>query len=239
MNDQVSDEIKVEQMVRLLRWSLVVVVVIAVAGLAYNVVQRRHSAHAEKAFTALFQAEKLEESAIVGGEDSQSILPSLDVMMKWDDARKADYVSKLETVVREYPDSVAASLAGLRLGRWNFANKNYDKAIETYRAVVDHGKKDKDHPLYVAMAYEGLGVTLETQGKLDEAYKTYSDASNVMDNPLKPLAYLGMARVLEQQGKRADAKARYEKLINEFPNTEYERRARALMAISALPASKG
>ena len=238
MNHQAEEEIKVQRLVASMRWVVVAILIVGLGGLGILWAQNQKKETSEKAFGLLFKADKMEDLAL-GGEEAQdqnkdtSVL--YDNMKKWTDVQKNEYQGNLKAVIEKYPGSVPAVIAGIRLGRWNFANQKFEEAVQSYRSVIEKSSSllgDPDTAIYLAMAYEGMGASLEAQQKFEDAQKSFRDALLIKDNPLKPLAYFGLARNLQNLGKKDEVKGTYEKVIAEFPNSDYEKRARALLALS-------
>jgi len=228
MNDQVLDETKVEEFVGYLKVGVAVLALVAVGAGAYFFYEHLQLQKSEKAFTALFEAEKMEESAAKEAEALK--LEPTQAMLNWPADRKKEYEDRLLGVEKSFSGTSAAATALLRAARWRFVQGDFAQAALLYRDVISK-VNGRGQSVFKAMAFEGLGVALESQKNFDEAENVYKDALALKDNPLKPLAYLGQARVLNSLGKKAEVKGLYEKLIKEFPNTPYERKARALMAL--------
>ncbi len=230
MNDQVLSEQKVEVLVRYLKWGVGLLALLAILAGIYLAIDNLAERKAQKAFSALFVSEKLEESA---AKESEALKSSPEkVMLSWPEAKKKEYEAALEKVQKDFSGTVAATLAELRLGRWNFIQQKYPESEKIYSQVVKE-RTSKSQLLYRAMAFESWAVSLEAQNKLDQAAEVFDNALKMKDNPIKPLHYLGKARVLRAQKKDGEAKALFQKLIEEFPNTPYEKKARVLMAIGS------
>lgn len=227
MNQQVIDERKVQNAVQALRILLVALVAAGAAGLIWTLMQNRAQDRSEKAFTLLFQADRLERVAAQEAETLKS--DPVQVMNGWSADKKQDYQTKLNAVLKDYPKTAAGAVAGLRLGRFYFNAGDFAKAREQFRGVVDHSTSH-EMLLYKAMAIESLASVSEAEKNFEEARKTFDEAISLKDNPLKPLAYLGKARSLRSLGKADEAKTTYEKLMQEFPDTVYARKARVLLS---------
>ncbi len=228
MNDQVLDETKLRAMVKYLRIGLLVVGVAVVVGGASLLLQSYRRSAAEKGFSALAAIETLETDA---ANQAQTLnIPAEEAMKKWPDEKKADYEGKLNAVVAEYGSSTAGATAALKLARWKLVNEKFDEAVPLYEGVLKHATSSTTM-LMRAMAFEGLGATREAQKNFEEAVKVYSQAIDMKENPFKPLAYMGKARAAAALGKKDEAKAALEAVAKEFPNSNYERRARALQAL--------
>ncbi len=226
MSDHV-DEQNIEKFVRALKIALVV----AVAGAAvYGVkhfADQRYEARAMEAYAALLEADTMEEKAVKETEILSK--DAAQVMIQWPADKKDAYVSALRKVVEAHADSTAATMASLRLGRWHFLNSQYSEAAKVYADLGARLGNGDDEVLFKGMALEGQVLSLEEDGKGEEALKTLDAALKTSDNPLKPLAYISKARLLRKAGKNDEAKAAYQSVIKDFPNSVYEKKARALL----------
>jgi hypothetical protein len=93
----------------------------------------------------------------------------------------------------------------------------YEEAAASYQLFID---SPEGAEAFLFLAYEGLGLTLEGQGKLDEAAKQFKTLGGVGEGKYEPLALYHQARILESQEKKAEAKDMYASLakrINEAP----------------------
>lgn len=228
MNDQVLDETKVQELIGYLKLTLIVVVIAGLGAGVYFFIDGQREKNAIAAYSALFQAEKIEESAAKEAEALKADLTEL--VLKWPEAKKKELEDAYLKVAHDHSGTVAALAATLRAARWNFLQKKYDVSAKIYKEALAQKGLARQSVLQ-AMAFEGLGSALEAQGQNAEASKTYDEALALKDNPLKPLAYLGKARSERALGKKADATAALDKLIKEFPNTPYERKAKVLKAL--------
>ena len=100
--------------------------------------------------------------------------------------------------------------AQLGLGR-------HEEAAGLYQRFIDDPEGAE---AFLFLAYEGLGLSLEGQGKLDEALKQFKTLGGVADGKYEPLALYHQARILETQDKRSEARDVYTSLskrITEAP----------------------
>ena len=229
MNDHVAQEIKLRKLVSTLKVAVAAIAVVAaVVGVA-SLIQHQKSARNEEAFNRLYEADHLKELASKEAEAAKTDV--LDIMKNWPADKRKDYEDKLTGVTRDYAGTTAAAVAGLQLARMKVASGDLPGAETIYKDLLAKVHADESTLVFRAMAFEGLGVTLENQKKFDEAAKAFEQAVNEKSNPLKPLALLGQGRVLTELGKKDQAKQAYEAVLKEYPNTSYERKARALLAL--------
>lgn len=241
MNLQVDQEIRVRRAVQALRGLGVVVVVGAIGFGIWMVVDSRRQAANDKAFAALYEAERMEfqtqkaavQAAQANAKPEQALPPELEdvvaLMAARPEADRKAYFEALEKVAAAHPTTSAGALALLREARTAFASGDRGRAREAYSKVATNGSVPT---LYRAMGYAGLGALAEDDKNFAESEKVFEAAVALKDNPIKPLALLGKARAQRAQGRAADAKTTYEKLIQEFPESAYARKARVLMTVS-------
>ncbi len=226
MSDHV-DEQNIEKFVGALK----IVLVVAVAGaLVYGVKyfsDQRFESRTLDAYAALIEADTIEEKAVKETEILSK--DAAQVMIQWPAEKKDAYVTALRKVIESHKDSSAASMASLRLGRWHFLNSQYTEAAKVYGDLAGRLGGGGDESLFKGMAFEGQVLSLEEDGKTEEALKVLETALKEDDNPLKPLAFIAKARLLRKAGKNDESRAAYQSVIKEYPNSIYEKKARALL----------
>lgn len=227
-----SEEAKVEELARYLKIGLIAVVVVALGIAGFVALKKQKEQKIVKAFSALVLTERMEETALREADalkkdgDSTS---ALQIIVGWSPEKKAEYSGALTKITQEHKGTTAATMAALKLARWHFYEKKYTEARAFYEQVIAEAAGE-EADLFRAMAYDGIGVSYETEGKLAEALATYEKAVALKGNALKALAYMGRARVLKEQGQAEQARQNYDLVIKEFPNSSYEKRARVLKA---------
>ncbi len=230
MNNQVSIESKVQNLVQILKKGVVVLAAALLLGAGWIAYKNYSDSKAEQSFSELFKAEKLEELA--EREASALNKTAIDIMKTWPQTQKEEYESKLLVVTEKFPQTAAAALAGLKLGRWYLENQENSKAEELFKKLLSQFKasQDLDRNLYRALISEGLGLAYENAEKWSDAESLYKEVVEIKENPLRPLSMLGLARAQRKLNKVDEAKGTYEKLAVDFPDTSYEKKARALKA---------
>jgi tetratricopeptide (TPR) repeat protein len=241
MSDQVAQEIKVQEWIRTIKGVLIGVVVVGAAGLGYWGLQNASNAKSEKAFALLFKAEQIEQEAVKASEKSGdasspeaqalSLGYVFEAAKKWTPEQQKEYISRLTTVTQTYPTTLASALALLRQGNLYFHLGQFAEAQKAFEDCVKNFKTTGENIVFKAIAFDGLASVLEAQAQWDGALKAHKDASEIVGNPLKPMSLLGMARVYRAQGKMDQAKPLFEQIIKDFPNSDYEKRARALISL--------
>lgn len=124
------------------------------------------------------------------------------------------YAGFLE-IIDQYSGTPAANTANYYAGISYLNMGNFDEAINYLDAFSPKDDMTK------AMKQGALGDAYAEQNDLDKALAQYNKAANVSDNSLIAPYYLMKAGQLsEQLGKFAEAKSAYERIRDEFPNTE-------------------
>ncbi len=89
----------------------------------------------------------------------------------------------------------------------------YEKAAASYQAFVDNPGGAEP---FLYLAYEGLGMALEGQGKKDEALTQYKLLEGVGDGKYMELALYHQARIHEAKGEKDKAKELYSRLAKDI-----------------------
>jgi len=135
---------------------------------------------------------------------------------------KAQTVAGYEAVLKQYPGTVAAGNAALRMGEKLRSEQKYDESAAVLRNFVE---KYPTHPL-AAGGWTSLAATYEMQGKLDEALAANTSAlSKFPDAYTAPIAMMSQARIYKLKGNKEDARRTYENIANRYRETLYAREA--------------
>ncbi len=218
-----------EQWAQWIRKILIVVAVIGAGGLGYLGYDNYRHSQGQNAFDELFRAEKIEE--IANREASALKVSALEVMKNWPEEKKVEFSTKLQSVMDRFKGTTAGTLAGFKLGRWNLDLQKFTEAETVYRQLLKTTQSgSSEENLLRSMAVEGLAVSLENQNKLDEAKKSYEEGLTLKANPLRPMLLLGAARISSALGDVEQSRGHYQNVVKEFPDSDFEKRARALLA---------
>jgi predicted negative regulator of RcsB-dependent stress response len=95
-----------------------------------------------------------------------------------------------------------------------FDQGKFAEAADLWRKVADDA--DKTDPMKV-VAREGVGLCLESQGKLDDALNLFKEIEGAGGGFFKDRAQLDQARVLTAKGSKADAQKLYKDLLGRVP----------------------
>jgi eukaryotic-like serine/threonine-protein kinase len=119
-----------------------------------------------------------------------------------------DAIAEYHAAIRLRPDDLPShvNLGGLLCD----LKHDYAGAEAEFREAIRLRPDDADSRV-------GLGVTLNAQGKLDEAVAAYRAATRLKPDDLK--AHYGLGHALEKQGKRDEALTQYRLLIRLKPDS--------------------
>jgi tetratricopeptide (TPR) repeat protein len=142
--------------------------------------------------------------------------------------KNAEARKVIEDLIAKYPEAYKLNAF---VGSTYEAEKNYDKAIEHVKMVVDKEPADMDMKTYLIELYTLKGDKVEAQKLLDSI-----DITQVKD----PVLFINSAITSINAGKADEAIALLDKLLKQFPtqaNLLYYR-ARALIVAKKLPDAK-
>jgi hypothetical protein len=109
----------------------------------------------------------------------------------------ADSVEGWQSVIHEFPDSIAAGNSYLRIGSKLRDDTKYPDSDTAYDSFVHHFTK---HPLLVA-GYMGLAANAEIENHADKALDTYKlVATQFNSSYMAPMALFQQARLVAAKG---------------------------------------
>jgi len=128
----------------------------------------------------------------------------------------AQSVEAWQAVIREYPNSVAAGNAYLRIGVKLREDGKYSESDSTYDTFVRRFPK---HPL-VVNGYMGLAANAESEKNPDKALEYWKQVATLFGNSFQaPMALLNEARIITAKGQLKEAQALYESIVQRFPES--------------------
>jgi TolA-binding protein len=150
----------------------------------------------------------------------------------------ADSVEGWQSVVREFPTSVAAGNSYLRIGD---AQRDAGKLPESDAAYDAFVRQFSKHPLLVA-GYMGLATNAEIENRPDKALEAYKGVADQFQNSyLAPMALFDQARLTEAKGSLKEAQQLFESIVRRYPESifasEAGRRAGRIADELAQPAT--
>jgi tetratricopeptide (TPR) repeat protein len=125
-------------------------------------------------------------------------------------------MDEFERIRREYPHTDAAQLAQLQLGQGFLEQKQYDRAVETYRTFLDSNPRERFYRLF---ALQNLGYAYEDQGDYQNALDSFQGLVDMGGSFLQPWGYLNIGRCYEKLGKREEALRNYRRFLEKFPDS--------------------
>ncbi len=229
MNEKVAMETKIAEWSGLIKKGLYGLLFLLILGAAFLAFQRWKNDRDERAFALLFEAEKMERDLAEEPTYATPGTPQFyEKVAAWDESKKTAYTDQLKKVLQTFPQSLAADLARLRLGTVYFNSKKLDEAKNTFSEVVEKGSSS----IVKFQALEALASVYEDESNWDKASESHDKALALKNvEALKAVAELGKARVLKKQGKGDEARKILSEVIRDYPNTYYEKLARASSAV--------
>ncbi len=227
MNNQEIDE-KVSVLKSLLIKSSAVLGIALLVGAAYLGYQSHLESKNQAAADLFYKAFEMELAAVSESKtpEESGQMQSFDAekIVAWEPAKLDSYLKILAEVGVKYSGTPTWALSQIRIAKIKFVQGSVAEAEKIYANVISTMKRS---PLYFGLASDALGVLLENQGQNDKAHTVFREAAAELKNPLRPLAMLGEARTLNALGKTGAVDI-FDKIVKEFPETAYSRRAKVL-----------
>ncbi|MEO7191523.1 MAG: tetratricopeptide repeat protein [Vicinamibacterales bacterium] len=211
-------EVVVEDRSRILLFSGVAVLILAIAGGFFY--WRAHTANQAGALLgtamATAQGQVAPPSTLPGAAQTPGTFPT-------EKARAEAAIKAYQEVIAAYPNTDAANVARYQLASELLAAGRFAEAADNFRKVGDAEASS----FRGALARLGLAEALMQDGKQDEAIKTYTDLAAARDTAL-PLdgVLMELARANLKAGKTQDARAAFKRVVDEFPESTYATAAR-------------
>src|ERR1700719_79456 len=130
----------------------------------------------------------------------------------------ADSVEGWQSVIHEFPDSIAAGNSYLRIGSKLRDDTKYPDSDAAYDSFVHHFTK---HPLLVA-GYMGLAANAEIENHADKALDTYKlVATQFNSSYMAPMALFQQARLVAAKGDLKEAQQLFESIVRRYPESSF------------------
>jgi tetratricopeptide (TPR) repeat protein len=142
-----------------------------------------------------------------------------EILMSAEDPSTRGYqeaMDEFKRIRKEYPHTDAGQLAQLQLGQGFLEQKQYDRAVETYRKFLDSNPKER---LYRLFALQNLGYAYEGQGDYQNALDSFQELIDMGESFLQPWGYLYIGRCYEKLGKSEEALRNYRRFLEKFPDS--------------------
>lgn len=128
----------------------------------------------------------------------------------------AQSIEAWQAVIRQYPNSVAAGNAYLRIGAKLREDGKYPESNSNYETFIRRFPK---HPLAVN-GYMGLAANAESEKNPDKALKYCRQVATLFGNSFQaPMALFHEARITAAKGQLKEAQALYESIVQRFPES--------------------
>ena len=128
----------------------------------------------------------------------------------------AQSIEAWQGVIRQYPNSVAAGNAYLRIGAKLSEEGKYSESDTNYETFIRRFPK---HPLAVN-GYMGLAANAELEKNPDKALQYWRQVVTLFGNSFQaPMALFHEARITAEKGQLKEAQALYESIVQRFPES--------------------
>ena len=125
----------------------------------------------------------------------------------------AQSIDGWQAVIRQYPGSVAAGNAYLRIAAKLTEDGKYPESDSNYETFIRQFQK---HPLLVN-AYMGLATNAELEKNLDKALENYKKVVTLFGSSFQaPIALFHEARITAAKGQLKEAKTLYASVVQRF-----------------------
>jgi tetratricopeptide (TPR) repeat protein len=129
---------------------------------------------------------------------------------------QANSIEGWQAVIRQFPNSVAAGNANLRIAAKLREDGKYQESDSNYETLIRQYTK---YPL-VVNGYMGLAANAELEKNLDKALDYYRKVIALFGNSFQaPMALLHEARITAARGSLKEARTLYESIVQRFPES--------------------
>ena len=196
-------------------------------GVGVSLYLNHAEAVSNNARNELFLAETAIEKELKGLEGTKTSDPSgtqaeslnykkLDV-----DSSFPEGISHFKKIELNFPKTRSAFEAQLKLGNLYFRHGDALKAIPWLEKATQSAPRNIER----AFAFSALGYANENLGKNKEAIQAFEKAVNMGEVTLKGDLLLSIARNYEALHDTSKARSTYEKILADFPNSEFSKTA--------------
>ena len=213
------------------QFTLIVLLVVLVAAVAYGSWTVYHDRQTAAAAVALDTAMKAYDGHIAGNPDAQD--PG-EVSYTDDAARSSDALNKFNLVSSKYPNTNPGKQARYYAALCLENLDRHNQALEDLKKLTS----DRDKEL-ANMAQYQVGIIYARTGKPEEASKAFRELADRRSVFVpRPLALLELAGVLRQSNPK-EAATVYQQIKKEFPDTTISEQAdRGLDLLAPSPSSQ-
>ena len=203
-------------------WMVLVVTLVAGGGIgAYWFYQQKQES---RAATLEFQARQYyqDENSGESGEGHLS---------HEENFKKA--IEIYQELIRDYPNTRAASLAHYYLGNSFLELHDLDSATTSYQSFLEGDPKSN---VLKGMTHLRLGYAYLEKNHPDNAAKAFESVGDIPGALNHDLSIYELGRLYESLGKRDEAVMYYQRVVNRFPNSMFLPQTRARLTILGIPA---
>lgn len=194
------------------------VVVIVVAVFGYSAWRSRTQ---NRAGTLLAEAMAVQDARV--GAPNAPGTPSAGPTFPTEREKTETMLAKFKAVADGFPGTEAGIFARYREAGAQMALGRAKEAAAAYEQVIGSAGTG----IYGQMAKLGLAAAQAQTGEFDKAIETFKDLSTRADGPLPVDGILmQLGRVYKDAGKPADAQQTFNKLVQEFPESQFVADAR-------------
>lgn len=134
---------------------------------------------------------------------------------------------RLQTVADQHSSADAGALARLYLAELYFRQGKFTEAVEGYRRYLD---RLSSSAAYRGVVLSSIGYCLEALNKPKEAAESFLEAATLPNSVERDNAYLNAARLYEKAGDSKSARNYYQKLVDEFGDSQLLNVAKSRLA---------
>jgi outer membrane protein assembly factor BamD (BamD/ComL family) len=128
----------------------------------------------------------------------------------------ADSIDAWRAVIRQFPGSMAAGNASLRIAMKLRDDRKYPESDSAYEAFVRDFPK---HPLVVD-GYMGRAANAELENNPDKALEQYREVTTRFPNTYQaPMALFHQGRLTETKGQLKEAQQLFERVVQRYSNS--------------------
>ncbi len=208
------DWIVTNKMMLIAGGTLVIAIVLAFFGWRWYV-----ESATQKASAAFVQARQIMQARVVPQEGAEETSLADGTYASEDDKLRAALAS-LESVKKEFSSSATATLATYFIGECHWKLGEYDKAVAAFEEYLRSAGPSGE---LSAFAVEGIGATLEDQGKFEEAKQQYRRLTEEPFVSQRARGQYHLARMEQKLGNAEQAATMFKELMRDFPDTAYAR----------------
>ena len=197
---------------------LVAVVVVATAALGYYAWRSRVQG---RAHALLAEALAVQEAPVGPAADPDA--PDKGLRFPNEHERTQAVLTKFKVVADDHPSTDAGIYARYREGTTWMALDSPSQAATAFQLVIDRA----GDTLFGQMARLGLAEAQARTGQFDQAIATYKELADRKDGPLPVDGILmQLGRTYLSAGKQADAQQTFNRLVQEFPESQFTTEAK-------------